>query len=40
MGPLSYGRAFVALNSIAAATTALAVAVRYCAMRRQFGDPL
>ena len=40
MGPLSYGRAFVALNAPTAITAALSIAVRYVHQRRQFGDPL
>ena len=36
MGPLSVGRAFVAVNSVTASTSALAVAIRYSNIRRQF----
>lgn len=36
MGPLSVGRAFVAVNSVTASTSALAIAIRYSNIRKQF----
>ena len=36
MGPLSMGRAFIVSNSIAAANSCLAIAIRYTCTRRQF----
>lgn len=36
MGPLSVGRAFVALNSVTVSTSALAIAIRYSNTRKQF----
>ena len=36
MGPLSVGRGFVAINSVTAATSALAIAIRYTNVRKQF----
>lgn len=40
MGPLSVGRAFVAVNAMASSTSALASAIRYTNLRKQFSkDP-
>jgi alkylation response protein AidB-like acyl-CoA dehydrogenase len=39
MNPLSVGRSFVAVNSITSAASALAIAIRYSAQRRQFSGP-
>lgn len=38
MGPLSVGRAFIACNSIAVTNSSLAIAIRFTANRRQFGQ--
>jgi alkylation response protein AidB-like acyl-CoA dehydrogenase len=39
MNPLSVGRAFISANSLTAAASALAIALRYTATRRQFTGP-
>lgn len=39
MNPLSVGRSFVAANAITASASALAIAIRYTAQRRQFSGP-
>lgn len=36
MGPLSMGRAFIAINPTATANNCLAAAIRYVSTRRQF----
>lgn len=39
MNPLSVGRSFIATNAIASAASAIAIALRYTAQRRQFSGP-
>lgn len=39
MNPLSIGRSFVAANSVTSVASALAIAIRYAAQRKQFTAP-
>ncbi len=39
MNPLSVGRSFIAANSITSAASALAIAIRFTAQRKQFTGP-
>ena len=36
MGPLSLGRAFIMVNSLAASYNSLLIGLKYCCVRRQF----
>lgn len=39
MNPLSFGRTFVALNTMAATSNSLNIAIKYAFTRRQFLPP-